>query len=78
MEIMLVRLGGVVSQKTQEYFKKNKAFLTGSTAIGAVKGAVTGGGILGNLVGGPVAGALMGLGSGLILKSEAFHGVYVW
>ena len=67
------RLGGLVSQKTQDYFKKNKSFLIGSTAIGTIKGTLFGGGILGNLVGGPVAGALMGLGSGIILKSEAFH-----
>lgn len=67
------RTGGAISKNMQDYMKKNGKFLAGGAAIGAIRGAFTGGGLLGSIIGGPVAGALMGLGTSIILKSDAFH-----
>lgn len=67
------RVGGIISQKTQEFFKENKKFLTGSAVVGTATGAITGGGLLGSLVGGPVAGALMGVAGGIVSKSSMFN-----
>lgn len=67
------RTGGLISQHTQEFFKKHGKFLTGSAAIGGIKGALFGGGTLGMLVGGPVAGAITGLATGMVLKSTKFQ-----
>ena len=67
------RAGGFISKKTQDYFKKNKSFMLGSAAVGAVSGTITGGGLLGTLVGGPVAGALIGMAGGIVTKSGVFE-----
>lgn len=67
------RLGGIISKKTQDYFKKNKDVITGGGAIGAITGTITGGGLLGTIVGGPIAGALMGVAGGMISKSKMFN-----
>lgn len=64
---------GLITKKTQEFFKKNKNLMIGSAVVGGVKGAVTGGGLLGGLVGGPIAGALMGMATTTVLKSKTFH-----
>lgn len=64
------RLGGIISRKTQDFFKKNKNAAIGGAAIGALRGTITGGGLLGTLVGGPIAGALLGTATGLAFKSE--------
>lgn len=64
---------GLISQSTQKFFKDNKDYLVGSTAVGAVGGAITGGGLLGTLVGGPVGGAIMGLAGGVLTKSKLFQ-----
>lgn len=66
------RAGGLISKKTQDFFKDNKSFMMGSAAIGAVSGAITGGGFLGTLVGGPIAGAIIGMAGGIIKKSGVF------
>ena len=74
------RLGGLISKKTQDFFKENKKILTGGAALGAMKAIgtkiITGnttGGLLGSIVGGPIAGALMGVATTTVLKSERFH-----
>lgn len=71
------RIGGLISQKTQEMFKdpKIKAAVIGGGALGLMKNTLMGssGGLLGNLVGGPLAGALLGAGTGLLLKSGMFQ-----
>lgn len=71
------KVGGIVSDKVQKFFKDNKNKLIGGSAVGAVTGTlgISGGGILGTLVGGPIAGALTGLGSSIILSSERFQKV---
>lgn len=66
------RSGGLISKKTQDFFKDNKSFMMGSAALGAVSGAITGGGFLGTLVGGPIAGAMIGMAGGIIKKSGVF------
>ena len=69
---VMKRTGGLISQKTQEFFKKNKTAALGGAALGGLKGAVFGGGLLGNLVGGPIAGALMGTAVSLVAQSDTF------
>ena len=67
------RTGGLISKGVQDFFKKNKGFIIGGTALGAAKGALTGGGLLGTLVGGPIGGALLGMASSLVVKSHMFE-----
>ena len=67
------RMGGLISKKTQDFFKDNKDFAIGSAAVGGISGMITGGGLLGTLVGGPIAGALMGLAGGVVMKSGIFQ-----
>ena len=67
------RTGGFISKGVQDYFKKNGKFLTGGAILGGITGTLTGGGLLGTLVGGPLAGAIMGIGSSMLLKSDAFQ-----
>ena len=66
------RMGGLISKKVQDYFKKNGKLLAGGAGLGLISGTITGGGLLGMLVGGPIAGALMGIGSTMLTKSEMF------
>ena len=63
---------GLISSKTQKFFKDNKTFFLGTGLAGTAIGTVTGAGVLGNLVGGPVGGALLGLGAGIVSKSDMF------
>lgn len=68
------RTGGLISKKTQDYFKKNDKFLAGGLALGAIKGTfLPGSGLLTSIVGGPIAGALVGLGTSMLLKSNTFQ-----
>ena len=69
------RIGGVISEKVQDYAKKNGKYLAGGAALGLAKGVLTGsnGGILGALVGGPLAGAIMGIGTSMIIRSNMFQ-----
>jgi hypothetical protein len=66
---------GLISKKTQDFFKENKSNIIGGAAVGLTKNLILGssGGILGTLVGGPIAGALLGAGFGMIKKSESFQ-----
>lgn len=64
---------GIISQKTQKFFKDNKHLLAGTSLAGMAVGTVSGAGLLGNLVGGPICGAVLGLGAGILSKSQMFH-----
>lgn len=68
----VTHVGGVISQKAQDFLKKNKTAAVGGAVIGGIRGAFTGGGLLGTLVGGPIAGALMGTAVGLVTSSDKF------
>jgi len=63
------RMGGLISKRTQDFFKNNKELVAGSMAIGAGVGYIKGAGILGSIVGGPIAGALLGLAGAVAFKS---------
>ena len=68
------RVGGIISSKTQDYFKKNKNFLIGGAALGAIKGMIfPGAGLMTSIVGGPIAGAAMGIGTSMLVKSKMFQ-----
>lgn len=79
------RTGGMISQKTQDAFKKSLPLVVGASAIGAIKGifksavglGVAGGpgGFLLNtlLPGGPIGGAMLGLGIALLKNNEGFQ-----
>lgn len=67
------RLGGFVSKKLQDTFKKNKSSIIGGATLGTVKSMVFGSGVLGSLVGGPIAGAIFGITGSLIKKSDTFQ-----
>lgn len=66
------RVGGLISAKTQKFFKDNKKTIVGGAALGALKGVFTGGGIMGTLLGGPIGGAAMGVGLSLLKESDMF------
>lgn len=66
------RIGGLISAKTQKFFKDNKKTIVGGAALGALKGVFTGGGIMGTLLGGPIGGAAMGIGLSLLKESDMF------
>lgn len=67
------RIEGFISDKTQEWFSKNKGALLGGAGIGAIGGFMGLGALPGFLLGGPVSGAILGLGTALVAKSEAFQ-----
>lgn len=69
------RTGGLISKKTQDFFKKNKDTLIGGGAVGAIGGVFAGSklGILSSLVGGPIAGSLIGMAGSMALKSKTFQ-----
>lgn len=79
------RSNGLISKKTQDFFKKNAPILVGGAALGALKGvfkttigaSVVGGpgGFLMNtlLPGGVIGGALMGLGVSIIKNNDRFN-----
>lgn len=78
------RNGVMISQKTQDAFKKSLPLIVGASTIGAIKGlfkssigasTVGGpGGFLMNslLPGGPIGGAMLGLGIALLKNNEGF------
>lgn len=62
---------GLISKKTQDFFKNNKNALAGTAVAGGIAGGL---GLLpGFLIGGPVGGALFGLAGGILYKSESFQ-----
>lgn len=69
------RVGGLISEKAQKAFSKNKNSIIGGAALGTIKSMVFGGpgGILGTLVGGPIGGAIVGAGLGIVKNSETFQ-----
>lgn len=81
------RKNGLISQKTQNFFKKNAPLLVGGAALGALKGVfktAVGGGVVGGpggfllntlLPGGIIGGAVMGLGISLLKSSDRFTGI---
>jgi len=72
----IVKDTGIINQKMQEWFKKNKVPIIGGAVVGAAKSTLFGGGLLtgmvGNIIGGPLAGALLGSIGGIALRSETF------
>lgn len=62
---------GLISKKTQDFFKENKKYITGGAAFGVLKSAVFGGGLMGSLMFGPFTGAIMGAGLGILKRSNA-------
>jgi hypothetical protein len=70
------KVGGLISDKTQKFFKDNKSSIITGGVLGAIKSFVfpsSAVGLLGNLVGGPFAGAALGAASSMIRKSETFQ-----
>lgn len=66
------RIGGMISKDFQQWFNKNKRFIAGGAAFGAIKGATIGVGLIPSffLGGGPVGGALMGIGTSMLYRSN--------
>lgn len=71
------KVGGMINNKIQETFKKNKVGIVGGATIGALKGTLFNSGatgILGSMfLGGPMTGALIGAATGLVVKSDKFQ-----
>lgn len=69
------KAGGLISQKTQKFFKDNAPAIAAGAVVGTLKGAlgIGGGGLLGTLFAGPVGGALLGMGLSMVKKSDAFQ-----
>lgn len=66
---------GLISLRTQEFFKKNGKMILGGAAFGAIKSLLipSSGGILSSIVGGPVAGMLIGAGIGMVKQTGWFQ-----
>ncbi len=71
------KVGGLISQRLQDSFKKNLPVIIGGGTLGALKHIAFGGptgtfGVLANtlLPGGPIGGALLGIGAGLFLNND--------
>ena len=64
-----IRIGGFLPKEMQDFFRDNKINLSLGAGIGA------GVGLLPSffLPGGPITGAILGMGTGLITKSDAFQ-----
>ena len=81
------RRGGLISQKTQNFFKKNAPLLVGGATIGALKGVfktAVGGSVVGGpggfllnslLPGGIIGGAMLGLGISMLKGNERFTNI---
>lgn len=69
------RIGGIISEKTQNFFKDNKKSIIGGATVGALKSLVfpNSAGLLTGIVGGPIAGAAVGAGWSLLKKSDMFQ-----
>ena len=69
------RIGGLISEKTQTFFKDNKKNIIGGAAVGAIKSMIfpSSAGLLSSVVGGPIAGAAMGVGWSLLKNSDTFQ-----
>lgn len=75
------RVGGIITEKQREAFKKSLPLVVGSATVGAItsiaKGAVGLGGngiLLGGLLpAGPLGGAILGLGLGLLKNNDRFN-----
>ena len=66
------RVGGVISKKTQDFFKENKSAIIGGATIGALK-PILGFGLLPSffLPGGPIGGAILGIGTSMLYRSKS-------
>lgn len=76
------KVGGLISDKTQKFMKKNAPLIIGAGVLGGLKKMIFGGspisgpgGFLLNtlLPGGPIGGALVGTGIALLKNSETFN-----
>jgi len=76
------KVGGLISQRLQDSFKKNLPVIIGAGTLGAMKHVVFGGptgpfGVVANalLPGGPIGGALLGMGTGLFLNNDKIKSI---
>lgn len=75
------KTGGLISKKTQDFFKKNLPTIVGGTALGAISGLFksavgigNGGFLLSSLLpGGPIGGALLSFGFAILKNNEKFN-----
>ena len=68
------RIGGVISEKVQDYFHDNGKYLAGGAILGLAKGwLMPGTGVLTSMVGGPLMGAVMGIGTSILFRSRMFQ-----
>lgn len=77
------KTGGLISNKTQDFFRKNLPLIVGTATLGAMKGIFkttlgfsggSSGFLMGSLLpGGPIGGAVLGLGIGLLKNNERFN-----
>ena len=69
------RIGGLISEKTQKFFKDNKSSIVSGAVLGAIKNMVfpNSFGLLSSVVGGPIAGAAVGVGFSLLKKSDMWQ-----
>ena len=69
------RIGGLISEKAQNFFKDNKKSIIGGATVGALKSMVfpSSVGLLSSVVGGPIAGAALGAGWSLVKHSDMFQ-----
>ena len=65
---------GLISLRTQEFFKKNGKMILGGAALGVLKSFIfpSSGGILSGIVGGPIAGMLVGAGVAMVKQTGWF------
>jgi murein DD-endopeptidase MepM/ murein hydrolase activator NlpD len=70
------RIGGIISQNTQEFFKKYKVPIVGGASLGLIKTLLFGTGAIGflpaTLIGGPLTGMIMGAGAAVFTQTEKF------
>jgi len=71
------KTGGLISQKTQKFFKDNAPMIAGGAVLGAAKGMLgigQGSFLLNTLLpGGPIGGALLGIGFSLLKSNDKFQ-----
>lgn len=71
------RIGGLISNKTQEFVKKNMPLIVGGGTLGLLKNIVlgSGGGVMGALIGGPLAGAAFSVGLGMLKQNDTIQNI---
>ena len=80
-----VKTGGLISDKMQQFMKKNAPMIIGAGALGALKNVIFGSGALANsgagvilntlLPGGPIGAAILGTSIALLKNNEKFQDI---